>query len=68
MQGQVQNYATLTKQVKPQLEKKPVSNLKRMESEGFEQISMKCIEIFVSQEHFLCRKQNCTGLQLSGCH
>ena len=50
MQGQVQNYATLTKQVKPQLEKKPVSNLKRMESEGFEQISMKCIEIFVSQE------------------
>ena len=48
MQGQVQNYATLTKRVKPQHEKKPVSNLKRMQSEGFEQMSMKCIEIFVS--------------------
>ena len=48
MQGQVQNYETLTKRVKLPHKKKPVSNLKSMQSEGFEQISMKCIEIFVS--------------------
>ena len=30
MQGQVQNYATLTKRFKLQHEKKPVSNLKSM--------------------------------------
>ena len=47
MQEQEQDYATSTKRVEPQLEKKPVSNLKRMLSEGFEQISMKFIEIFV---------------------
>ena len=48
MQGQVQNYAKFNKQVKLQHENKPVSNLKSMQSEGFEQISMKRIEIFVS--------------------
>ena len=31
MQGQVQNYAALTKRVKLQHEKKPVSNLKSMQ-------------------------------------
>ena len=41
------NYATLTRQVKVQHKKKPVSNSKSMESEGFEQISRKFIEIFV---------------------
>ena len=33
MQGQVHNYGTLTKWVKLQHEKKPVSNLKSMQSE-----------------------------------
>ena len=48
MQGQVQNYATLTKGVKLQHENKPVLNLKSMQSASFEQISIKCIEIFIS--------------------
>ena len=48
MQGQLQNYATSTKRVKLQHEKKPVSNFKSMQSKGFEQISMKCIKIFIS--------------------
>ena len=34
MQGQVQNYATLTKRVKLQHENKLVSNLKSMQSKG----------------------------------
>ena len=41
------NYAILTKQVKVQHEKKPVSNLKSIHTVGFEQISKKFIEIFV---------------------
>ena len=41
------NYAILTKQVKVQHEKKPVSNLKSMEIVGFEQTSTKFIQIFV---------------------
>ena len=40
----------LTKQVKLQHEKKPVSNLLSMQSVGFEQAFMKFIEIFVLQE------------------
>ena len=48
MQGQVQNYATLTKRGKLQHKKKPISNLTSMKTEVFEQISMKFIEIFVS--------------------
>ena len=48
MQGRVQNYATLTKRIKPQHEKKHVSNFKMYPEQGFEQITMKCIEIFVS--------------------
>ena len=38
MQGEVQNYATLIKRIKPKHEKKPVSNLKSMKvcREGFE--------------------------------
>ena len=44
------NYTILTKRVKLQHEKKPVSNLLRIQSLGFEQTFMKCIEIFVSQE------------------
>ena len=50
MQGQMQIYATLTKQVKPQHEKKCVSNLLSMQSEGFEEIFMKFMEIFILQE------------------
>ena len=41
------NYAILTKQVKVQHEKQPVSNLKSMEIVGFEQTSTKFIQIFV---------------------
>ena len=41
------NYAILTKYVKVQHEKKPVSNLKSMEIVGFEQTSTKFIKIFV---------------------
>ena len=40
------NYAILTKRVKLQHEKKPVSNLKSMPIVGFEQTSKKFIEIF----------------------
>ena len=45
MQTQVQ-IAILTKRVKMQHEKKPVSNLKSMRVSGFEQTSTKFIEIF----------------------
>ena len=41
------NYVILTKRVKAQHEKKPVSNLKCMQSVVFEQTSTKFIEIFV---------------------
>ena len=44
------NYAILTKRIKQQHEKKPVSNLLSMQSVGFEQTFMKLIEIFVPQE------------------
>ena len=37
----------LTKRIKIQHEKKPLSNLKRMQSVGFEQTSTEFIEIFV---------------------
>ena len=41
------NYTMLTKRVKVQDEKKPVSNLKSMQIVGFEQTPTKFIEIFV---------------------
>ena len=41
------NYAILTKHVKVQHAKKPVSNLKGMPIVGFELTSMKFIKIFV---------------------
>ena len=46
------NYATksLTKRVKLQHEKKHVSNLKSMQSAGFQQTFIKFIGIFVPQE------------------
>ena len=44
------NYVVLTKRVKLQLEKKPVSNLLSMQSAGVEPTFMKFIEIFVPQE------------------
>ena len=44
------NHAILTKWVKLQHEKKPVSNLLSMQSVGFEQTFIKFIEIFVPQE------------------
>ena len=43
------DYPILTKRVKLQHEKKPVLNLKSIESVGFEQTLTKFIEIFVSQ-------------------
>ena len=42
------NHIILTKQIKLQLEKKLVSNLKSMQNVGFEQTFTKFIEIFVS--------------------
>ena len=51
------NYAILTKRVKLQHEKKPVSNLKSMQRVDFEQTFTKFIEIFVQQEKFLYRKK-----------
>ena len=44
------NHAILTKRVKLQREKKPVSNLISMQSIGFEQTFIKFIEIFDPQE------------------
>ena len=44
------NYAKLTKWVKLQYEKKPVSNILSMQIVAFEQTFMKFIEIFVPQE------------------
>ena len=44
------DFPILTKQVKLQHEKKPVLNLKSIESVGFEQTFTKFIEIFVSQK------------------
>ena len=44
------NYPILTKRVKLQHEKKPVSNLKSIESVGFEQTFTKFTEIFVPQK------------------
>ena len=41
------NYTILTKRVKVQHEKKPVSNLKSVRIVGFEQTPTKFIEIFV---------------------
>ena len=44
------NYTILTKRVKLQHEKKPLSNLLSIQSVGFEQTFMKFIEIFVPEE------------------
>ena len=44
------NYVVLTKQIKVEHQKKLVSNLKSMQIIGFEQTSMKFIEIFVLSE------------------
>ena len=44
------NYAMLTKQVKLQHEKKHVSNLKYIQSVGFEQTFTKFSEIFIPKE------------------
>ena len=52
------NYDILTKQVKQQYEKKPVSNLLSIQSVGFEQLFVKFIEIFVPQEYFFTGKKN----------
>ena len=44
------NYPILTKRIKQQQEKKPVSNLLNMQSIDFEQTFTNFIEIFVLQE------------------
>ena len=44
------NYTMLTKQVKLQHEKKHVSNLKYIQSVGFEQTFTKFSEIFIPKE------------------
>ena len=41
------NYVILTKRIKVQHEKTPESNLKSMQTVGFEQTSTKFIEIYV---------------------
>ena len=41
------NYAILTIRIKLQHEREPVSNFKNMQSVGFQQTSIKFIEIFV---------------------
>ena len=46
------NYAILTKRVKVKHEKKPISNLKTMQT-SFEKTSTKSIEIFVPWEWFI---------------
>ena len=50
------NYPILTKRAKLKHEKKPISNLKSIESVSLEQTYTKFIEIFVPQEEFLYRK------------
>ena len=45
-----ENYVTLTKRVKLQHKKKPVSNLKSVQSLGSEQTFTKFIEIFILEE------------------
>ena len=50
------HYPILTKRPKPQHEKKPVSNLKSIESVGFEQKFTKFIENFVPQEFLYGKK------------
>ena len=52
------SYLILTKRVKLQHEKKPVSNLKSIESVDFEQTFTKFIDIFVPQEQFLYGKKS----------
>ena len=51
------NYSILTKRVKLQHEKKPVSNLLSMQSVGIEQNLIQFTEIFVLQKQFLHRKK-----------
>ena len=62
------NYAILTKRIKLQHEKKPVSSLKSIQRGGFEQTFTKVIEIFVLQEKFLYWKKKRSGNHLSGHH
>ena len=57
------NYAILTRQVKPQHEKKPVSNLLSMQSVGFGQTCIKLIETFL-----FCKNSFFTGKKHSGNH
>ena len=52
------NYLILTKRVKLQHEKKPVSNLKSIVSLGFEQTFAKFIEIFAPRKIFLYGEKN----------
>ena len=52
------NYPILTKRPKLQYEKKPVPNLKSIESGGFEQKFTKFIEIFCSARIISLREKN----------
>ena len=61
------NYAILTKHVKVQYEKKPVSNLKSMQIVSFEQTSTKFIEILFCKNNFFIGKKICCRNHLSGC-
>ena len=51
------NYAILAKQVKLQHEKKPVSNLKCMQSVGFEQTFTKFSEFLFQKNNLLTGKK-----------
>ena len=61
-----ENYPILIERVKLQHEKRPASNLKSIESVGFELTFKKFIEIFVPQEQSFYRKKNFSGNHLGG--
>ena len=51
------NYAILTKQVKLQHEKKPVSNLKSMQKVGFTQTLQNLLRFLFHKKNFFTRKK-----------
>ena len=60
------NYAILTKRIKLQHEKKPKSNLKSMQSVGFQQTSTKFRRFSFCKNIFFIGKKNSSGNHLSG--
>ena len=60
------NYAILTKRIKLQHEKKPKSNLKSMQSVGFQQTSAKFRRFSFCKNIFFIGKKTVSGNHLSG--